>query len=140
MERSLQNLQRRAARIEITDVRSGVMSGRAIRLLRDRPKWATSLLLVPDELFRLFGSHDQWLGTPTTSVLVSINADAPPPVVAEIVFDFESGALHPLWLGAFGLSDGQIRWCDDATDDDDDDSRHHDVSKVRFMMCPSERP
>lgn len=121
MARSLDNLAVRAQGIAASDVRTGVMSGREIRLLRGEPKWSTSLLLVPEHLFRLFGDHDQWLGTPTSSILVSLPADTPTAVVADIVVDFERGALHPLWLGVFALSDGRIRWCDDASDDDADD-------------------
>jgi len=121
MERSLQNLEVRAARIDGVQVVSGVMSGRSIRLLRDRPTWATSLLLAPDQLFRLFGDHDQILGTPTSSCLVSLPADTPPLIVADIVVDLERRALRPLCLGAFVLSDRRIRWCDDPSEDDDPD-------------------
>ena len=118
LERSLENLGLRASRLDASMVRTGVMSGRGIRLLRGEPRWATSLLLVPDQLFRLFGDHDQWLGAPTTSILVSIPADTPTAVVADIVVDFEAGALRPLWLGLFALIDGRIGWCDDPADDE----------------------
>jgi hypothetical protein len=121
MDRALHNLEIRAARIEGSAIASGVMSGRAIRLLMDRPTWATSLVLVPDQLFRLFGDHDQILGVPASSCLVSIPMDTPSPVVAEIVFDLERGSLRPLWLGAFTLSDRRLQWCDDALGEDDRD-------------------
>jgi hypothetical protein len=121
MERALRNLGDRASRVQPTQVAFGVMSGRSIRILRDRPRWASSLVLVPDELFRLFGDHDQIIGTPTQSCLVSLPLDTPPHTVAEILIDFERGTLRSLWLDQFVVEDRRLIWSDDAEADEDDD-------------------
>ena len=118
MDRALKNLHDRACRIRETQVVSGVMSGRSIRLLRDRPGWASSLILDPEGLFRLFGDHDQVVGTPTASILLSMPIDTPARIVAEIIVDFERDTMRSLWLDPFVVSDRQIIWC---LDDDDED-------------------
>lgn len=121
MERALRNLADRASRVAKTQVIAGVMSGRSIRILQDRPKWASSLILAPDELFRLFGDHDQILGLPTTSCLVSLPVDTPAPNVADILIDFERGTLRPLWLDPFVVSERRITWTDDLEPDEGED-------------------
>lgn len=121
MARGLQNLHERASRIPMEQVVTGVMSGRAIRILQDRPRWASSLILVQDELFRLFGDHDQFLGTPTASCLLSLPIHTPPRIVADILVEFEQEALRPLWLDPFVVSDRRVTWSDDLETDDDDE-------------------
>ena len=121
LDRALRNLGDRASRIGGTAVVTGVMSGRSIRLLCDRPRWASSLVLVPDELFRLFGDHDQILGTPATSCLVILPMDTPPRIVADIIVDLEREPMRSLWLDPFVVSDRQIVWSDDAEDEGDDE-------------------
>ena len=121
MERALGNLGERAARIEALRVQTGVMSGREIRLLRDQPRWAASLLLAPDELFRLFGKHDQVLAAPAADCLVGFPIDAPPLTVADIVVDFEQASSRPLFLDPFLVVEGELRWPEIGYSDDDVD-------------------
>lgn len=122
MDRAMSNLVRRATNLPENEVVSGVMSGRSIRLLQDRPRWASSLLLVPDQLFRLFGDHDQVIGAPTPSCLVSLPIDTPPHTIAEIIVDFESRTLHCLWLDPFVVEDGKLVWSYDDEEEDDQPS------------------
>lgn len=118
LERALQNLEHRAARIDGRQVATGVMSGRSIRILRDRPRWASSLVLVPEQLFRLFGNHDQVIATPSVPCLVSLPLDTPTRIIADIVVDIELQALRPLWLDPFFVEDRRVVWSDDLEDDD----------------------
>lgn len=120
MERALRNLGDRASRLPGTLVAAGVVSGRAIRLVRDRPQWAASLILVPDELFRLFGDQDQILGTPTGSCLISFPIDTPTQVVVDIVVDIESASARPLWIDPFVVSNRQMIWSADIEADEDE--------------------
>jgi hypothetical protein len=120
MDRALANLAVQASRVQGRQVATGVMSGRSIRILRDRPAWASSLVLIPAELFRLFGDHDQVLGTPTPSCIVSVPIDTPPHTVAEILIDFERGTLRALWLDPFVVEDRRLIWSDDEDDDEDE--------------------
>jgi hypothetical protein len=99
------------------------MSGRTIRVLQDRPAWASSLLLDLPSIHRLFGTHDQILAAPTTGCLVSLPIDTPTRIAAEIAVDFE-GPLTSLFLDPFVMEDGVLLWADEALGDelDDDDS------------------
>jgi hypothetical protein len=117
MGRALLNLEDRASRIQRTDLVSGVMNGRRITMLRGRPTWASSLVLVPQQLFRLFGDHDQIVGTPETACLVSLPIDTPGQVVADIVVQLEWHARRPLWVNPFVVTDGHLTWVDDLEDD-----------------------
>lgn len=119
MERGLRNLRERAAKLRPDQAVTGVMSGRPIRILRDRPIWASSLLMDLDSLTRLFGTHDQLLAAPTTKCLVSLPIDTPGPIAAEIVVDLEASSMEPLFLDPFVLEDGELLWGGDARGDDD---------------------
>ena len=120
-QRGLANLTDRAARIATDQVVAGVMSGRTIRVLRDRPAWASSILLDLPSIHRLFGDHDQILAAPTTGCLVSLPIDTPPRIAAEIAVDFE-GPLTSLFLDPFVMEDGLLHWSGDALGDDLDDA------------------
>jgi hypothetical protein len=123
LARGLANLRDWATDIETHQVVTGVMSGRSIRLLMDRPAWASSILLDRDALGRLFGRHDQILAAPTTSSVVSLPFDTPDRVAADIVVDLEGSPLTSLFLDPFVLESGVLRWVGDAREDDDDDLR-----------------
>lgn len=112
MERALRNLRERAAKIEIDRVQTGVFSGRAVRMLRDRPRWASSLLLAPDEMFRLFGGHDQVVAAPSVDCLLSFSIETPSVTIADIAVEFEQGSRRPLWLDPFVVSEGSLIWAE----------------------------
>jgi hypothetical protein len=118
LERSLANLRERAARMEANRVVSGVLSGRAVRILQDRPAWASSVLLDLPSIHRLFGTHDQVLAAPITNCLVSLPIDTPPRIAADIVVSFE-GPLTSLFLDPFVLEDGCLIWEGSLPDDED---------------------
>lgn len=120
MDRALANLAAQAGRVQESQVAFGVMSGRSIRILRGKPRWASSLVLVPDELFRLFGDHDQVIGTPTSSCIVSLPIDTPSRTIAEILVDFERDTLRSLWLDPFVIEDRQLAWCDADPEEGED--------------------
>lgn len=120
LDRGLANLRDRAARITPDQVVAGVMSGRTVRVLRDKPAWASSILLDLASVHRLFGSHDQLLAAPTTSCVVSVPIDTPSRVAADIVVDFE-GPLTSLFLDPFVMEEGAIHWAGGVSDDDLDD-------------------
>jgi hypothetical protein len=122
MHRGLSNLRERAARITPDEVVGGVMSGHTIRILQDRPRWASSLLLDLQSIHRLFGTHDQLLAAPTTSCLVSLPIDTPTRIAAEIVIDFE-GPLTSLFLDPFVLEDGRLTWCGTVDEEGDELAR-----------------
>jgi hypothetical protein len=119
-EAAIANLQRRAAALPAASIQHAVRSGHAFRLLRMPLGCASSLLLVPDELRRLFGRHDQVLAAPGRHTLLSFPVDAPTMAAAEITVDIERDELAPLFLAPFYLCDGNLIW-DDALGDLEED-------------------
>ena len=107
---AMTNLRQRGSQLEPEDVSSGTLSGRIVRLIHRGVGWASSLVLVPEELMRLFGSDDQILAAPGRSILLSFPISTPTRVVADIVVDFERGETYPLWLDPFVLVDGVLHW------------------------------
>jgi hypothetical protein len=113
------NLGRRAPAIPASAVRTAVRSGRVIRVLRHPVGCASSLLLAPQELRRLFGSHDQVFGAPGRHTLVSFPIDTPASTVAELHVEMEMDELVPLFLQPLALIDGRLVWSDTELDDED---------------------
>ena len=107
---AMHNLRARAARIDRSAVTSGTFSGRIVRLLRRPAGWASSVLLVPQELVGLFGAQDQLFTPIGQSTLLSFAIDTPPAVVAEIASDLEMDEVYPLLLDPFALIDGKLTW------------------------------
>jgi hypothetical protein len=118
---AMENLARRAGAIAPTAVQHAVMSGRAFRVLQSPAGCASSVLLVSDQVKRLFGGQDQVLAAPGRHTLLSFPIDAPTLALAEIVVDWEQRELAPLFLDPFGLCDGEVIWEGNATTDDLDD-------------------
>ena len=109
LDRAMANLRERAAGLDAGLVVTGVLSGRAIRLLDGNPPWASSLLLDRDELERVFGAADQIFAAARTDCLVSALLDIPTRAFAEIVIDLEHED-ESLWLDPFILEGGELRW------------------------------
>jgi hypothetical protein len=122
LEAAMSNLARRIAAVPGTAVQHAVMSGRAFRMLHSPAGCASSALLVPDQIRRLFGTQDQLLAAPGRHTLMSFPADAPTLAVAEIVVDVEQSELAPLFLAPFGMWGGEIIWeSDEVIDELDED-------------------
>ncbi|MBA2382435.1 MAG: hypothetical protein H0V73_10035 [Chloroflexi bacterium] len=118
MARAMANLRDRAARLMPTTVVPGVMSGWPIRVVRDRPAWASSLILDLDSLTRLFGSHDQVLAAARTNCLVSVPVDIPERIAAAIAVDLEGSGEESLFLDPFVLESGTLSWGGNTPDAD----------------------
>jgi hypothetical protein len=120
LDSGLQNLRRRAERLTSADVTNGVMSGRRIRLLNKRPRWASSILLDVPTLIRLFGNDDQFLAAPRTDCLLSMPIDTPAHAFAEIAVGLED-QWSSLWLDPFLLESGELLWEGSLSDEDEQD-------------------
>ena len=82
---------------------------------------ASSVLLLSEQVKRLFGVHYQVLAAPGRHTLMSFPMDAQTLGIAEIVIDMEQQELAPLFLDPFALCDGEVIWEGDLVDDLDDD-------------------
>jgi hypothetical protein len=119
------NLRERAVGLDATALTTGVMSGRAIRLLDGEPPWASSLLLGREALTRVFGSHDQVFAAARADCPLSMPVDVPSRVFAEIAIELERED-QSLWLDPFLLEGGELVWEGSLTDDDDEEDEEDD--------------
>jgi hypothetical protein len=118
------NLRSRVEPVPRSAVTEGTLSGRIVTMLRAPRGLASSVLLLADELVRIFGAEDQIFGAPTRSLLVSFPLATPARIVAEAVVDLEDAAPWPLMLDPFVLCDGELAWQPaDSEDFDEDRSR-----------------
>jgi hypothetical protein len=118
---ALANLRRRTARLSPASLSTCAFSGRIVRMLRGPAGYAASLVLLQDELMRIFGPQDQILAAPGRSMLVSFPIDAPLDVVADTVIDLELSQPLPLMLDPFIVTEGRLVWQPTASDPEDDD-------------------
>jgi hypothetical protein len=111
---AFKNLRSRTAVLGPRLVTAGTLSGRIVRVLEGHGGWAASVLLLPDQLMRLFGEHDQIFVALSHGRLLSFPIDTPPVIVANILMDFEMNEIRPLLLDAFILIDRKLLWQDDG--------------------------
>src|SRR3954469_611241 len=132
LDQAMRNLRERTSTLDPGSLRSGVMSGRPIRLLEGTPPWASSLVLDREALVRVFGPHDQLIAASRTDCLLSMSADTPVLVFSEIAVDFERED-DSLWLDPFLLLDGSLSWATASPLDDE----FEDDETGRFEVEPS---
>jgi hypothetical protein len=86
------------------------IDGVPIKQLSPWPPWAVTLLLLPDELRRIFGGEDQLFIAPYHCTLFSLPIYADRDLAADVIDTF--GHLNPssllLGLPAFALRDGVL--------------------------------
>lgn len=116
---AMKNVRVRAARLTPQAVISGTLSGRIVGALEGHGGWAASMLLLPDQLMRLFGEQDQIFVAPGEALLLSFPIDTPAAVVANVRIDFERSEIRPLMLDSFLLLDRQLHWQDGGDVDDE---------------------
>ena len=81
-----------------------------VRILQSGVGCASALVLVPDELERIFGSERQCLIAPMRDLLISMPADADRELVGWLNDEFASMDPNGLALDAFVLEDGTLRY------------------------------
>lgn len=86
------------------------LDGTPVRGLEGWPHWAVSLLLLPDGLQRIFGSHDQLFIAPYHCNLMSLPIDVDRDFAADLIDMF--GTINPrsllLGMPAFALRNGKL--------------------------------
>lgn len=84
--------------------------GVSARMIEGWPHWASSLLVVPDELTRFFGPEDQLFIAPYQCLLISLPIDVDRDIAADLVDLF--GGLNPqsllFGMPAFALRHGEL--------------------------------
>ncbi len=108
-ERALANLSTRAAALGPRDVmRVPSEDGYVIRGIQPEGAWASALVLLPDELGRIFGRDPQVFVAPMRAVLMSFPAHVDRETVAYFAQELEALDPNALRLDAFLYRDGQL--------------------------------
>ena len=106
----LENLRARTRGIRSRDLVRQTLDTVPARVLQSGLGCASALLLVPDELVRIFGPEPQCLIAPMRDLLVSLPPDTDRTFVAWLNEEFSEMDPNGLALDAFGLDDGVLRY------------------------------
>jgi hypothetical protein len=106
----LENVRRRLRSVRPRDIHADVFSGIPVRILQSGVGCASALVLVPDELVRIFGPERQCLIAPMRDVLISLPAETDRGLVGWLNEEFATMDPNGLALDAFVLQDGALRY------------------------------
>ena len=106
----LDNLRRRLRSVRPRDLHRDVFQGVPVRILQSGAGCASALVLVPDELERIFGAGPQCLIAPMRDLLISMPEDADRELVGWLNEEFASMDPNGLALDAFVLEGGALRY------------------------------
>lgn len=106
----LENLRQRMRPVRARDLVREAIDGVPVRVLQSGVGCASALVLMPDELQRIFGSEPQCLIAPMRDLLISLPPGTDPAFVGWM--NDEVGEMDPngLALDAFRLEDGSLRY------------------------------
>ena len=107
---ALDNLRARMGAIRPRDLVRQTLDAVPARVLQSGLGCASALLLVPDELARIFGPEPQCLIAPMRDLLVSLPADADRTFVAWLNEEFSEMDPNGLALDAIVMDEGQLRY------------------------------
>jgi hypothetical protein len=106
----LDNLRRKVRSVRPRDLHRDVFQGVPVRILQSGVGCASALVLVPDELVRIFGAERQCLIAPMRDLLISMPADADRELVGWLNEEFATMDPNGLALDAFVLEGGGLRY------------------------------
>jgi hypothetical protein len=106
----LDNLRRRLRSVRPRDLHRDTFGGMPVRILQSGLGCASALVLVPDELQRIFGPERQCLIAPMRDLLISMPADADRELVGWLNEEFATMDPNGLALDAFVVEDGSLRY------------------------------
>ncbi len=107
---ALENLGRKTASARPRDLFTERIGETPVRTLQSGWGWASTLVLLPDELVRIFGPADQVLVAPVRDLLMSAPADTDPGFLAWLRDEFGSLDPNALAVEAFALRRGQLSY------------------------------
>jgi hypothetical protein len=107
---ALENLRARLHRVRPRDLARQAIDGVPVRVLQSGVGCASALVLVPDELRRIFGVEPQVLIAPMRDLLVSLPAAADRAFVAWLNEEFAAMDPNGLALDAFVLDGPDLRY------------------------------
>ena len=108
--RALENLRDRMLPIRPRDLVRQGLDGVPVRVLQSGVGCASALLLVPDELQRIFGTGPQAFIAPMRDILISVPPDTDAAWLAWLNDEFAEMDPNGLALDAFRLEAGELRY------------------------------
>jgi len=107
-DHAIANLRSRVAKVGTRGLMQDAIGGLPMSTYQSREGWASSLLLVPDELVRLFGPEPSLILTPMRDLVVQLPIDSDLGVASWLLEDF--AALDPggLRVPLMALIDGEL--------------------------------
>jgi hypothetical protein len=106
----LDNLRARMRNVRARDLVGQDIDGVPVRVLQSGVGCASALVLVPDELIRIFGAEPQCLIAPMRDLLISLPPEADRSFVGWLNEEFSTMDPNGLELDAFVLADGSLRY------------------------------
>src|SRR4051812_26645282 len=107
--RALANLRERARRLDARDVRLGQIDGIAVDLFESGDGWASTAVLLPDAMGRLFGSGPNLFIAPWRDLLIRLPAEVDLAFATWLTEELESEDPNALRLEGFEWRDGEMR-------------------------------
>jgi hypothetical protein len=106
---ALDNVRLRTRRLGGRDLVRDFAGGAGVRALQSGQSVASALLLVPDELIRIFGNGPQTFVAPMRDLIVSVAGEPEPGYAAWLNDEFATIDPNALALDSFVLENGRLR-------------------------------
>ena len=106
--RALANVKFRIARRRQFAVLHERICGEPAVAFQSREGWASTLLLLPEELCRVIGERDGLILAPMRDLVIRLPLDADPVLVALILEEFAAADMNALDVPPFRLEEGQL--------------------------------
>jgi len=106
----LDNLRERLRSVRPRDLARQSLEGVPVRVLQSGVGCASALVLIPDELARIFGREPQCLIAPMRDILISVPVDTDRAFVAWLNEQFSEMDPNGLALDAFVVDGGGLRY------------------------------
>ena len=107
---ALENLRDRLQSVRPRDLVGQSLDGVPVRVLQSGVGCASALVLIPDELRRIFGGEPQCLIAPMRDILISMPVDVDRAFAGWINEEFSEMDPNGLALDAFVMEDGVVRY------------------------------
>lgn len=107
-ERALDNVRRWAEAMPAFELQAEVITDIPTRILQTRDGWASTLLLVPDQLARAFGPEPCLVIAPMRDLVLALPVDTEPELAAWLMDELAHLDPNGLALPVFALVDGRL--------------------------------
>ena len=107
--RALDNLTRRAHEADQRDLLRDAVDDVPVIVFQSRDGWASTTVLLPEEMDRLFGPDPVLFVAPSRDLLIGLPIDIDPEFATWLTEEFEAIDPNALRLEAFEWRDGTVR-------------------------------